>query len=425
MRYVVLTISLLLYAVLVFVHQEREDFFTYFVVLSGLFALYFYSIKKAKLKAWHLLIVALLFRFVFIGFIPILSDDIYRFIWDGILGIKGFNPYLYLPSIFEFGTIDGLFGKLNSPNYYSLYPPLKQYFFQLGAFMGGGTIQGSIVSFRLILIGAFLANFYLIKGICNELHYSNSRTIKALTIYAFNPFLIIETIGSLHFEGLMFMFLLAAYYTYLRFNKVYLSAIFFAFSVSVKLLPLIFLPLIWRKLGFKKGLFFVGVTIVTNILLFIPFFQSELLSNILNSLDLYFHKFEFNASFYFLLRELGQWLTGYNLIYYFGPMLAFISLALILKVSFSSLRFVKASLLILLIYVSCTTTVHPWYIITLFGISLFTHFRFPVVWTYTVCLSYFAYSFSPVKENLWLLFIEYCLVFFAFYWEWKKGKALF
>lgn len=425
MRYLLQIASLVFYILLVFAHQERENFIVYFVLLSALFALYLYSLLKANWTAWQTLIIALAFRLVFTSFVPILSDDVYRFIWDGVLGINGFNPYLYLPSTFQFGTLDGLYEQLNSPNYYSLYPPLKQYFFQLGAFFGGGTIQGSIVSFRLILIGAFIGNFYFIKGICEHLHYSGVKTAKVLAIYAFNPFLIIETAGSLHFEGLMLMFLLAAYYTYLRFKKVTVSAIFFAFSVSIKLLPLIFLPLIWKKLGLKRGLQFVLISVIVNVLLFLPFFKLELLSNILNSLDLYFHKFEFNASIYFLLRELGEVLTGYNLIYYFGPLLALLSFTLILKVSFSSIKFAKASLYILLIYVSCTTTVHPWYIITLLGISLFTDFRFPVVWTYTVGLSYFAYSFNPVKENLWLIFLEYGIVFFAFYWEWKRGRSLF
>ncbi|AWV99826.1 hypothetical protein DJ013_17265 [Arcticibacterium luteifluviistationis] len=406
-------------------HQGREDFLFYFVTLSALFALYLYSATKAKLEIWHILISAIVFRFVFIGFVPILSDDIYRFIWDGALGVTGFNPYLYLPSDFELNTIDGLFEKLNSPNYFSLYPPLNQYFFQIGALVGGGSLQGSIVAFRFILIGAFLGNFFLIKGICVQLDYSLSKTAKVLAIYVLNPFVIIETIGSLHFEGLMLMFLFASYWVYLKFKSMPVAAVLFAFSVSIKLVPLIFLPLIWRRLKFKKGLGFVSIALFCNLLLFLPFFQMDLLSNIWNSLDLYFHSFEFNASLYYLVRTLGLWFTGYNLIYYLGPILALISFSLILKVSFSKGDLLKASLFILFIYVTCTTTVHPWYIITLLGISLFTNFRFPVLWTYTICLSYFAYTFNPVKESPMLLILEYGLVFLAFYWEFKKKKALF
>lgn len=424
MRYVVLTVSLFLYAVLVFVHQGREDFLVYFVSLSALFALYYYSTAKAKLKVWEILFFALAFRLIFIGFVPVLSDDVYRFIWDGVLGIEAYNPYLYLPAAFEFSAIEGLFEKLNSPNYYSLYPPLKQYFFQLGAFAGGANIQGTIVAFRVILIGAFLGNFFLIRGICSLLNYSLNKTAKLLAIYALNPFLIIETAGSLHFEGLMLMFLFASYFVYLKFKNVPFSAILFAFSVSVKLLPLIFLPLIWQRLGFKKGLVFVSVALLANVLLFLPFFQIDLLANIWNSLDLYFHNFEFNASAYYVVRALGLWFTGYNLIYYLGPLLALLSFSLILKLSFSRGEFAKTSLFILFVYLICTTTVHPWYLITLLGISLFTNFRFPVLWTYTVCLSYFAYTFNPVQESPWLLILEYGLVLFAFYWEYKKKKVL-
>ena len=62
-------------------------------------------------------------------------------------------------------------------------------------------------------------------------------------------------------------------------------------------------------------------------------------------------------------------------------------------------------------YYFTTTTMHPWYIATLIILSIFTKYRFPIVWSLMVILSYQAYANTPWKENLWFVGLEYIIVY--------------
>lgn len=75
-------------------------------------------------------------------------------------------------------------------------------------------------------------------------------------------------------------------------------------------------------------------------------------------------------------------------------------------------------------YLLLATTVHPWYLITPLTVCLFTKYRFPIVWSATVMLSYSAYGENGVAENPWLIALEYLTVAGFALWEigWRKVK---
>lgn len=82
--------------------------------------------------------------------------------------------------------------------------------------------------------------------------------------------------------------------------------------------------------------------------------------------------------------------------------------------------------LVLTFYYFTSTTVHPWYIATLLALSIFTNYKFPLVWSAVIILSYLAYLKSnsiDKSENYWVLFIEYFIVFGVFVGELIIKKA--
>ena len=103
------------------------------------FLAYAYLLSNKKwLEHWPVLVgVGLLCRFLLLFGMPNLSDDIYRFIWDGRLILNGVNPFTALPASFLEANppLDGidqaLFDQLNSPDYFTIYPPLAQGSFAL------------------------------------------------------------------------------------------------------------------------------------------------------------------------------------------------------------------------------------------------------------------------------------------------------
>jgi alpha-1,6-mannosyltransferase len=417
--------SALTYLILAIVHKERTDFWLYFWCMAVLFAFYYYVNIYTKFSLRQSLFWSGCFNVIFIFYLPVLSDDVYRFIWDGFLTLSGHNPYKSIPVNYNGPMINGLLEKLNSPNYYSLYPPLKQYLFVSASWLGQGSVFGFIISMRIFLILSNLISTYIVYFIAAKHKYTKERAYQTASFFALNPFVILETSGNFHFEGVMLMFLLLGYYVYIKYGNVIVSAFLFGMAVSIKLMPLIFLPLIWFRLGFRKGLYFVLISSALNLLLFAPFYEFEMVLNVLNSLDLYFHNFEFNASVYYVLRELGIIITGYNLISFLGTGLAFLSLSIILRLSFNVEGIAKASLYVCLVYLLCSTTIHPWYILPLFGISLFTPFRFPLIWTFLISISYYAYIQIPPLENLYLIFLEYFIVLSIFYFESRNKRPIF
>jgi hypothetical protein len=136
-----------------------------------------------------------------------------------------------------------------------------------------------------------------------------------------------------------------------------------------------------------------------------------LISGILSSLSLYFQRFEFNASIYYLLREAGYWIFGYNIIAFSGKIIAIVSLVGILWFSIQSKDFIKTALWIFSFYLALATTVHPWYISTLVAISIFTPFRYPIFWSFLIFLSYATYQTPAYTENLSLVALEYTIVY--------------
>ena len=84
----------------------------------------------------------------------------------------------------------------------------------------------------------------------------------------------------------------------------------------------------------------------------------------------------------------------------------------------------KSMLSVLVLYYFLSTTVHPWYIIFPLFLTIFTDYRFAVVWSAMIILSYFAYSNPVFEENLWLIFVEYFVVFGFFIYEIFKIENL-
>jgi len=437
---------------------DRTNFIQLTFQYVILFIPFWYFIKKEKDNFPLLVGIAILFRLIFLFAIPNLSQDFYRFIWDGRMILEGFNPYISLPKTFidqrsfpinqAIDLYDGM-GTLNA-SHFTNYPPINQLNFLLAAIFAKSSILGSIVTLRLQIILADIGIIYFGKLILEKLNLS----VHHIFLYVLNPFIIIELTGNLHFESVMLFFLVWSLYLLLQKRWIW-AAILLGISVSVKLIPLLFLPLFFQwftstplsnltsaplskqknRPHYLKGLFkfisFGAIVIVTNIILFLPFLSSELISSYTNSVGLWFRNFEFNASIYYIAREIGYLFRGYNEIAIIGKLLPVVTILYLVIITFfrknkSPQQLITALLIAISFYYFTTTTMHPWYLATLVLLSVFTKYRFPIVWSVVIILSYQVYANNPWKENLWFVCLEYLIVFGFLFWEIfqiKKSKT--
>lgn len=374
---------------------------------------------------------AVLFRLLLLGAMPALSDDYARFIWDGRLLLAGINPFRYLPSELVTGTAGGafsvdtsLFGRLNSPDYYTVYPPVSQALFALAAGASPQHLPGSVLLLRLPVLLADIGTMALMRRLLVRFRQNPNLAL----LYALNPLVILELTGNVHLEGVMFFFVLLAVWWWVRpplagqpvpCQRLAVSAGAFAMGVGTKLLPLLLLPLVVARLGWRRGLTYSAVVGVFVCLLFAPFFDLDMLRHMLTSLDLYIRKFEFNASLYYLIREAGYYLRGYNVLSQIGGWLSLLTTLGLLGIAFArtkqgaSAPMAARVLWMLTLYFAMATTVHPWYISSLVAATVFTGigrgrpFRYPLLWSGLIYLSYAAYQHTPVRESPVLLVLEY------------------
>lgn len=413
---------------------HRTEFLKLLLLYTGLFFLSWKILELKRYNFWFLAAIALVFRLVFFLAIPNLSQDFYRFIWDGRMLIAGYNPFLSLPAawisagnspIAQAGELYEGMGELSAGNHTN-YPPLNQLIFALTALLAGNSILGSVLVMRCIIIVADLGILCIGRKLLEKLGLPEHR----IYWYILNPFVIIELTGNLHFEGVMLFFLIGSLYM-LHQRKWVLSAGLFALSVLLKLLPLLFLPLFAKF--FKKGktaagpaginftrlisfYLVVGVWVIAG---FLPFISDAFIDNFTGSIGLWFQKFEFNASIYYIVRWVGYQVTGYNIITIAGKVLPLVILLILGGVSLFRKNYPLQALITAMMigvsgYLFLSTTVHPWYIATPLVLSIFTRYRFALIWSFLGILSYHAYSQPGFEENLWFVAIEYFVVIGVF-----------
>ncbi|HET7179447.1 MAG TPA: hypothetical protein VFI14_06975 [Chryseosolibacter sp.] len=431
--YLVFFLSLALYIAVGYCVQRYQTlplFLCYFAV----FCLYLGILKTGDYRFW--IVASIVFRAVLLFSIPALSDDFYRFIWDGRLLAAGIHPFAHVPSFYMSvehsipGLDAELFSKLNSKETFTVYPPVAQLISFLAVKFSDGSVPGTTIAMRIIIFCFELGTLWIFPRIIRRFNLPRNSVL----IYALNPLVILELTGNLHHEGVMIFFLLAGI-LFLRQNRYSMSAIAWGFSVCAKLIPLLFLPLLVRYIGWKKSVIFWIVTASCCVILFAPLLNPDII-RLMTSIGYYFQRFEFNASLYYLVRAAGYLVAGFNIIYIAGPLLGVIAAGTILNIAFAKLRSVPEvditndlfirMMWCLLTWFLCTTILHPWYIITLLAISVLTPYRFTVVWTAMIFLTYQGYTKEGFHENLFLIALEYVVVIAYLLYEivWTKRHSL-
>ena len=437
--------------VLLLFYVQRSNFFEVVSLYAILFTAYWYVIFKKEIFTTKQLVgFGIAVRCIAIFSLPNFSDDYFRFVWDGHLLNNGTNPFSVLPINYlqqhPLAYLQTVFNGLNSPKYFSVYPPLLQSIFSLANFISPTNIHGAVMVMKVFVVAAeigtiiFLQKYFALlqndnvhqilrmSTQQNDINKNSKYTFpeRNILLYAINPLIIIELSGNLHFEAFMIFGMVACLYFFQK-QQVYKSALYFAIAVGAKLIPLIFLPLFLKHLGFKKFIQFATIVCLLPALSFVAFYDPNLFQNISSSFSLYFKNFEFNASIYYFIRWIGFQVKGYNIIQQAAPFTSLATLAFILAIAFlsSKKQSIAAKMLFTSsIYILFSTIVHPWYALPLVAFAVVTNYRFAIIFSMMLPLSYYAYSQQLIKENLWLVGVEYFVVISFLLYELSKKKII-
>ena len=311
--------------------------------------------REDVLTVAEVLAYAVVFRLLLFPLPPSLSDDSYRYVWDGVATVNGLNPYGYTPDATELSTLrtDIVYSRLNSQSWHSVYPPVSQYIFAIGAILHKhGWIYSHFGIKALFVILELLAVFLI------------ARMVQArwVLLYALNPIVLVETAGQAHTESALVL-LLVLTILWARKGNGRLASVALACAAWVKLYPFVLFPFLWRR--FRWDGLWPGM--VAAVLLALPFAAPHVVGNVLGSLKLYSSFFEFNAGLYYTAKKAFLIITGADWSKWLGPALRYCFIASLPFLYYLDGKYrwslVKAFLMTIGCYLVLSTTVHPWYLV--------------------------------------------------------------
>ena len=249
------------------------------------------AVTSPRLKPiWIVLGVALLARLLLIPSQPTLSEDVYRYLWDGRLVAQGVNPYLHTPDDPALAPFhDRLLTRINHRGVPTIYPPAAELIFGAVA-----RIEPSPRAFKLAMLpfeaALWIALLFLLRrrGLADE----------RLLLFAWNPLVVIESYGSGHLDLILAGFLTLAL-AMSEAKRAASAGIAFAVALLTKYTPLLLVPYLARK----RAAVLLVVAAVVSALLYLPFADAG--ASIWKGLATYAAHWEFNGSLYPILRAAG------------------------------------------------------------------------------------------------------------------------
>ena len=325
---------------------------------AGLLLLWRRDVLSVRAVLWG----ALLLRIAYLPVGPGLTDDLYRYIWDGWLQWEGINPYRFVPSDSALVSYQdtSLYESLNSQEYYSIYPPLSQLFFALGGLAYDGHWATSYYVLKTLFVGVECIGVVVLTRLTST---------RNVLLYAWNPLVLIETAGQGHAEALLALLLLTAVWAVRR-RYGACASLAIAGAGLVKIYPFALGPFLLRRFGWRAV--WPGALLVAGLSL--PYAAPYAVPHIKASVDLFAKLFEFNAGPYYAVKHVLWAWTGADWSKTIGPLFRGLFLASLPVLygldAWYKWSFRRACLVLIGTLFVLSTTVHPWYLVPVIALGV-------------------------------------------------------
>ncbi|SRR5258708_1870055 len=376
---------------LLFACQKEGSFRVnvFLLLYAALFVLWFFSWKGPAIPLWALAGFAILFRLTLLPTLPTLSNDIYRYGWEGRIQRQGLSPYRHPPEAPELAHLrDASWPRINHKNISTVYPTLSQLAFRTGTYITDllrlaapsrwksadrWLIWTDVVGQKIVFVLFDLLTILVVWKLMQ--HYGvDSRN---LLLYAWNPLVVIEIAGSGHHDSLGICMLTAGVLAWERGHELWagvgLAAAFLSKYMSALLIPTAILRMDWPLLGVWGMLGAAGLAMVRPPIILVK------------GPAHYAQNWKFNASIYSLLQPIfggnGYLAKSVTAFLGFGAIWWVARVTASSGPAFTAFWSIAAALLF-------APTVHPWYLLWLTPfLCLFPNPAF-ILWNGTIALSY-------------------------------------
>jgi hypothetical protein len=322
------------------------------------------------------------------------DDDIHRYVWDGRLQRLGYNPYLVVPgdpAVRRLHTAETR--DLNHPDLPSPYPAGAQLFFRAVTAIHESTFAMKVA----FVLCDFAITFVLLDVLRRE------KRAHLVLAYAWNPLLGIEVAGSGHIDIVGALLLLVSFAA-LRRRWRAIAALGFALAVAVKLLPIVLLPLYWKRIRARDA---VLAAVVVG-LLYLPFLDQGVP---IGSLGTFVDTFQFNDPVFASLDVVAppRMVTGLAVLV--GLLTATWLKSKLPEWSPELFAWPMAASLL------CAPVVYPWYLLSLLPFLRSVSTLPIIIWTVSIIPTYIVWHWRtqgrPWWVPGWMLLLEYGAVAMA------------
>ena len=425
--------SLLIFVTVTGVRRGSYLLEVFFWLPFAIYLLTIWRVSKAEETAAaprQIAAIVLFFAFLFhatVLFSPSpLSNDIYRYYWDGKVVNHGLNPYAYSPNADAVRSlIDVNWEKVENKNVHTMYPPLSQVVFAVAYFVFPSTFTLRLfsVSFNFLAIGILIL---ILRELGFDVRYS--------VVYAWSPLAAIEFANSGHIDSLAVLLTLWSFLALIRRRRI-LSAAALALAVLAKIYPILFAGLFltrWRKRG---TLIFAGLIAAS----YLPFLGAG--TALFRGSAYFVRRGLFNGSLFPLLLASMEGIMGRAGALRFAQMLVLLIFTCLLALLYSRLRQQEENDLLLWRYsfwltgafLLLTPTMHPWYLTWVLPFLCFFRSAGWILLTGTAILArsvYIGYEATGVWQEIgWIKPVEYVFPYLLMLYDlilrirsWRRGE---
>lgn len=415
-KILLITFTAVLLFAIAFIHIFRVtpviSYTVVFIFSSLLYLFIGWKIFKTEISSQHiyfLISLAFLLRLSFLTTIPIGSDDVYRYMWDGKIQASGINPYLYVPNDARLNSYhsDLLPEALNFKEMKTIYFPLSQWLFYIGYNLSGESVWGYKLLLFLFELLTIAGLFQLLKKLKIDPKYS--------LLYALCPLPIFQFAVDAHLDGFGLPLLLFSLFFYMD-NKKNFSAVLLGLSLSIKPIGLILVPIFF--LNEKNITDRVKIVVIPLIAFFAQFIFYIFTTNPFEAFFIFTKNWYFNGFVFNLLNAVFSNNQTSRLIC--GILL---TLSLI-PIYFSKRELIEKIYLAVLLLMIFSPVVHPWYITWVAVLLPFAQKRsgiYFVAASSLTAITILNYQLNEIWKDYWfVLIIEYVPFLFLFFLEITK-----